>query len=85
MVGFGIYNIIVSTMLIIFSIYFIKETNEDIKESEEYKKKHNAEWKDEFIKSYKKYRFLYYSILLISVLIILFTLFIFTIKFMEVL
>ena len=85
MLVFGIYNIVVSILLIIFSIYFIKEINEDIKESEEYKKKHNAEWKDEYIKSYKRYRVLNYIVLVLGVLIILFTLFIYTIKFTEVL
>lgn len=85
MVVFGIYNIIVSTMLIIFSIYFIKQVNEDIKEHEEHKKKYNLELNDKFIKSHKKFKIAYYSIIFISILVILGTLLLLTINFKEVL
>lgn len=78
MIVFGIYNIVVSIILIIFSIYFIKEINEA------FKKEYEVEWINKSIKSDKIFKILYYSILFISVLVILFTLFILIINYLEV-
>lgn len=85
MIGFGIYNIFVSTILIILSIVFIKQINYDIKEDERYKKMYNVEWIDKYIKSSKRIRILNYTVLFTCVLVILFTLTVFIIKIMEVL
>lgn len=85
MIVFGIYNIVVSIILIVVSIMCIKNVNEDIKEDEAFKKKFNVEWIDKSIKIDKIFKILYYFIIVIAVLVILFTLFIFIIKFMEVL
>lgn len=85
MLVFGFYNIVVSIILIVLSIVFIKQINEDIKKDEEYKKINNVEWIDKYIKSYKRYKVLNYIVLVFSVLVILFTLFIFITKFTEVL
>lgn len=84
MIVFGIYNIVVSIILIICSIYFIKEINEDIKKDEAFKKEYEVEWINKSIKSDKIFKILYYSILFISVLVILFTLFILIINYLEV-
>lgn len=84
MIVFGIYNIVVSIILIIFSIYFIKEINEDIKKDEAFKKEYEVEWINKSIKSDKIFKILYYSILFISVLVLLFTLFILIINYLEV-
>lgn len=85
MITFGIYNIVVSIILIVLSINFIKYANDDIKEDEAYKEKNNVEWIDKFIKAHKRFKIVCYFILFISFLVILGTLFIFIIKFMEVL
>lgn len=85
MIFFGIYNIVVSTILIVVSIKCIKNVNEDIKEDEAFKKKYEVEWIDKHIKYDKIFKVLYYFIIVIAVLVILFTSFIFIIKFMEVL
>ena len=85
MLVFGFYNIVVSIILIVLSIVFIKQINDDIKEDETYKKKNNAQWIDKYIKSYKRYKVLNYIVLVFSVLVILFTLFIFIINLLEVL
>lgn len=84
MIVFGIYNIVVSLALIIFSIYFIRQINEDIKKYEVYKK-YDIKNTNKQIKISKKYRLLNYIVLVISVLVIIFTLSIFIINFMEVL
>lgn len=80
MIVFGIYNIVVSIILIVVSIMCIKNVNEDIKKDEAFKKEYEVEWINKSIKSDKIFKILYYSILFISVLVILFTLFIFIIK-----
>lgn len=85
MIVFGIYNIVVSIILIVLSIVFIKQINEDIKKDEIYKKENNAQWIDKYIKSYKRYKVLNYVVLVFSVLVIIFTLFIFIINLLEVL
>lgn len=85
MIVFGIYNIVVSIILIVVSIMCIKNVNEDIKEDEAFKKKFNVEWIDKYIKSAKIFKILYYFIIVIAVLVILFTSFILIVNFMEVL
>ena len=85
MLVFVFYNIVVSIILIVVSIFFIKQINEDIKKDEEYKKKYNVEWIDKSIKSDKRYKVFNYIVIAICILVILFTLFIYITKFMEVL
>lgn len=85
MIVFGIYNIVVSIILIVFSIIFIKNINDDIKEDEAFKKEFNVEWINKYIKSAKIFKIIYYFTIGFSVLVIIFTLLIFIIKIMEVL
>lgn len=85
MIVFGIYNIVVSIILIVVSIMCIKNVNEDIKEDEAFKKEYEVEWINKYIKSAKIFKILYYFVLVIAVLVILFTLFIFIINLLEVL
>lgn len=85
MIVFGIYNIVFSIILIVFSIKCIKNLNEDIKEDEAFKKEYNVEYFDKHIKGNKIFKLFSYVVIVICILVILFTLFILIINFMEVL
>ena len=78
MIIFGIYNILVSTMVIIFAIIFIKQINDDIKKDEEDKKYYDNDWMDKCIKVSKIYKTFIYIILVICILVIIATLLILT-------
>ena len=83
MIVFGIYNIVISTLLIIFSIYFIRQINEDIKKDEEDNKYYNSDRINKCIKVSKTYKLLNYIVLVFSFLVIIFTLFIFIMEVLQ--
>lgn len=83
MIFFVIFNLVFSTVLIIFAIFFIKQINEDIKKDEEYKK-YDIEATKKQIKIANIYKLFNYFVIATCVSFILLTLFIFIINFMEV-
>lgn len=85
MIIFGIYNILVSTMVIIFAIIFIKQINEDIKKDEKHKKYYNSDRINKCIKVSKIYKIFIYIILVICILVIIGKLVILTSYYLEVL